>query len=949
MHPKPFEALAVSALALAACSAQPTHLASTPPARADWAFQTSDLPLDPAFRFGKLDNGMRYVIRANATPKGTGVVRMEVAAGSLDETDAERGYAHYIEHMAFNGSSHVPEGEMVRLLERSGLAFGADTNAQTSFERTTYMLDLPTNDGKLLDTALMLMRETASELSFSPEAVSRERGVVQSEMRDRNGFALRNYEDSIAFAYPGARYGTRLPIGQAEALKAATADSLKAFWQREYVPARTTLVVIGDFDPAAVENAIRIRFADWRNAPALVQPSPGPVIATLKGKTDIFIDPALSEHTSVSRNGAWLDEPDRLAQRRENLLRQIGYAIVNRRLSRRALVADPPFRAAGLGTGDVFKVGRTTSLTVDTADGKWARGLSVAAKEYRGALRFGFTPAEVGEQIAEVRTAHRNAARGAATRSNGALYGAVMALLHDGIVPDTPANSLVRLEQFIPRITPTSVLAALKRELVPLDDPLIRFQGRRQVAGGAAALRATWDKAIAQSPTQTRSAAASAFAYTEFGPAGIVVSDTREPALGIREIRFVNGVRLNLKQTALEEDRVALRLSIDGGQMLNTKADPLATRMTSVLGIGGLGKHSFDDLQSVTAGRTVAAGFGDSDEAFVANATTTPQDLELELQLLTAYLTDPGYRPEAETLFRQNINSVFASLRATPQGALNADLGGILSARDPRFTFAAVDDFRKLTLARLKADIGDRLARGAVEIGIAGDIDEDRTIALVGKTLGAIPVREAEFKPYTDQRQRAFTADRQPRVLRHSGPADQALLRVTWPTTDGIDPVSALEQQLLQRVVQIELTETLRENLGKSYSPSVGGEISRVRPGYGTFWMGASIDVKDVTAARGAIAEAVALIRDRPVTDDVLLRARAPLLDGLDNTLKNNGGWLAYVANAQSHPDRIDRYLKAKPRLAAITPARLQELARRYLAANQGLEVLVLPEGVAAQ
>ncbi len=945
MQTKSFALLAIFAATLAGCAPQPSHLTSAP--RPDWAFEKSDLPVDPAFRFGKLDNGMRYVIRANARPKATGLVRLEVEAGSLDESEAERGYAHYVEHMAFNGSAQIPEGEMVRLLERNGLAFGADTNASTSFERTVYSLDLPTNDPKLLGTALMLMRETASELTFAPDAVARERGVVLSEMRDRKGYALRNFEDLLAFTYPGARYGERLPIGAPATLDAATSDTLKAFWQREYVPAHATLVVIGDFDPATVESAIRARFGDWRPAPAPGQPSPGPVRTALKGKTDVFLDPALAERVTVSRNGQWLGETDTRAQRRENLLRQLGYAIVNRRLSRRSLVADPPFRAAALGTSDVFKAGRTTNLVVDTADGKWPRGLTVAANEYRRALRFGFTKAEVDEQIAEVRTAHRNAALGAATRSNAALYGAVSALLHNDIVPDTPQNSFARLEQFLPQITPTTVLAALKRELVPLNDPLIRFQGRRPVVGGAAALRSAWNKAIGAPVTQDAATTAAVFAYTDFGPPGQVVADMRDRALGIREVRFANGVRLNLKQTDHEQDRIALRLSVDGGQMLDTKANPLATKMTAVLGLAGLGKHSFDELETVTAGRTVSAQFSDADEAFVAGATTTPADLELELQLLAAYLTDPGYRPEAETLYRQTINNFFASLRATPQGALNADLGTILSAGDPRFSLAGVEDFRKLTLAKFKADIGDRLAHGAVELGMAGDIDEDAAIALVAKTLGAIPQRESDFQRYPEQRARDFAADRKPRVLRHSGPADQALLRVTWPTTGGDDPVAALQQQLLQRVVQIELTATLREKLGKAYSPGVGGEASRTYPGYGTFWASATIDVNDVPAARAAIAEAVAEVRDRPVGDDVLLRARAPLIEALDNTLKSNGGWLAYVANAQSKPDRIDRYLKARARLQAITAAQLQMLARHYLGTGSGLEVLVLPEGAA--
>ena len=163
----------------------------------EWPFAESDLQPDPAYRFGRLDNGMRYVIRPNGTPAAQGMVYFWVDAGSTSESEQELGYAHFIEHMSFNGSSRVPEGEMVRLLEREGLAFGPDTNASTSFETTLYMLNLPRNDAGLLDTALMLMRETASELTFSEEAVEREKRVILAERRVRDTFDYRNQIDNL--------------------------------------------------------------------------------------------------------------------------------------------------------------------------------------------------------------------------------------------------------------------------------------------------------------------------------------------------------------------------------------------------------------------------------------------------------------------------------------------------------------------------------------------------------------------------------------------------------------------------------------------------------------------------------------------------------------------------------------------------------------------------------
>jgi zinc protease len=935
----------LAALALTACAPQAHRLASTQPEPV-WPFQASDVPVDPGFRFGQLDNGMRFAIRQNATPKGTALVRMEVSAGSLDEGDTERGFAHFVEHMAFNGSTNVPEGEMIRLLERHGLAFGADTNAQTSFDRTTYMLDLPRNDAKLLDTALMLMRETASELTISQESVDRERGVILSEMRDRNSWMLRALEDQIAFLNPGSLYSRRLPIGTVETLNAASSKSLRAFWRREYVPKQTTIIVIGDFPADHVEAAIRARFASWGTAPAEEQPDAGPVLSKDRGRTDIYIDPAMSERITASRNGKWLDEPDSIAQRQQNLLRQVGYGIVNRRFQRAARQADPPFRGAGFGTGSVFKSGRTTNLVIDTVDGKWQRGLISAAEEYRRALAYGFTEAEVAEQIANIHTAAQNSAASADTRSNGTLTGAVFALLRDDFVPATPQSSLERLEAFIPKITPKRVLAALKREAIPLDDPLIRFQGRKPPKGGEQAIREAWDGAMDGKVERGAARELGAFAYTDFGPPGTVVSDTRASPLDIREVRFANGVRLNIKHTDLERDRVSVQVSIDGGSMLNTRENPTATEMAGFLAAGGLGKHSQDELQSILAGRTVASDLSSTAETFVSVVNTTPRDLELQLQVLAALVTDPGYRPEGEVRYRLNINNFFAQMRATPGSALGNSIGQILSDNDPRFTLQDPDTYRKLSFERLRKDISDRLAKGAIEIGIVGDVNEEQAIALVAKTFGAVPPREPDFGAYEEQRQRGFTADRSPRVIRHTGPADQALLRYTWPTRDDSDAEASIALELLERIVQIELTETLREKLGKAYSPSASSAPSRVWRDYGTFSITASVDVQEVPAAQAAIAETVASLRDAPVSDDILKRARQPMIEAHENALKSNRGWLTLVDRAQTEAERIARFQQVNTRLQAITSAQIQELARRYLGATHAVEVLVLPEGV---
>ena len=910
-----------------------------------WPFAASDLELDPEYRIGVLDNGMRYIVRPNGTPAAQGMVYLWVDTGSMNEEDDQLGFAHFVEHMAFNGSRNVPEGEMIRLLEREGLAFGPDTNASTTFDRTIYQLNLPRNDTDLLETALMLMRETAGNLSFDAEAVQREIGVIQSERRVRDTYSLRNIRDMLEFLYPGSRFAARWIGGEDETIDAATATRLRDYYERWYRPDNAALIVIGDYDADQVEELVAQYFADWKPAADLANASGGPIDFARSGETDIFIDPALPESVTATRIGPWIARPDTIASREERVLRQIGYGIINRRLQSISRQSDAPYRAAAINTEEVFHDARATSLVVQTGEGEWKEGLLAAQEEYRRAMEAGFTEAEVAEQVANLRSAIATAAAGADTRSNASFIASALTLLQDEQVPTTPQSGLERFESYAPSITPEAVLAALKTDIVPLEDPLLRFTGKAAPGGGEAALRQAWDDGMAVELVAREEAAAAAFAYTDFGTPGTVVEDELEPLLGIRTIRFDNGVMLNLKRTDLQDDRIMVQVNIDGGEMLDTRADPLATAMFSSLIVGGLGEHPLDELTTILAGRQVGINLDADDETFELSGATTPGDLDMQLRLIAAAISDPAYRPDGEAQYRRSVANFFARRDATPESALSTREAAILSDNDPRYSLQPEADFMSLTFAGLREDVSDRLQNGAIEVALVGDFDEAKAIELVAQTLGALPPRESAFRPYEDNRQRSFTADRSPRVLRHTGADNQAILRMTWPTRDGEDLHESMKLELLQRVVRLELTDSLREELGQTYSPFVAADQSRVWPDWGTFSLGAALDPDDVDAARTAILETLESLRREPVDEDMLLRARAPALESFDNALKTNGGWMRYVDRAQSKPEDIARFTQGREILQAITPADLRDIARRYLDPEQRVEIEVLPAG----
>ena len=234
-------------------------------AEGPWPQATSDLPADPNVRFGVLPNGMKYAVMRNATPAHATSIRFRIGSGSLEESDAEQGLAHVLEHMAFKGSTHVAAGDMIKILQRLGLGFGADTNAQTGWTQTVYEFDLPRSDQESLDTGLMLMREIASELTLDPKALDSERGVVLSEERLRDTPEYRAQRAQLDLFLHGQLAAKRFPIGLVDIIQHAPVSLVRKFYEENYRPDRATLIMVGDFDPAAMESQIKSRFSTWRN------------------------------------------------------------------------------------------------------------------------------------------------------------------------------------------------------------------------------------------------------------------------------------------------------------------------------------------------------------------------------------------------------------------------------------------------------------------------------------------------------------------------------------------------------------------------------------------------------------------------------------------------------------------------------------------------------------
>ena len=504
MIAKPFlSRVSSAAIAIAIIAGSAPALASTAPAAAPavngWGVKLTDVTPDPSIKYGMLPNGMKYAIMRNATPKGTASVRLRFEFGSIGENENERGLAHFIEHMAFNGTTHVPEGDMVKILERQGLQFGPDTNAETGFDSTTYMLDLPKADDEHIDTALFLFRETASEVKFDPAAVDRERGVILGEERARDNFQYHQLVDLLGFDAPDTPYAKRLPIGVDEVLKTASADTIRGLYHRYYRPENATLVFVGDADPAVVEAKIKKAFGDWQPTGSAGAPLPrGKVDLARPASFDTFIDPAVPTTVNYSIARSWDDPKDTLADRHDKIVEALATAMFNRRLDKVINQPGSTLLGGAMDTDEERDAALTTGITIAAKDGAWKDALNTAEQEVRRAVEHGFTASELKTEVTNMSGGLQAAAAQEDTRTNKSLVNAILSVVGRHKFVTTPKFRAADFDSVAKTVTLAEVNAKF-RELWNGSAPLVHVSAKENLAQDeiAAAFNASHAVAVA--------------------------------------------------------------------------------------------------------------------------------------------------------------------------------------------------------------------------------------------------------------------------------------------------------------------------------------------------------------------------------------------------------------------------------------------------------------------
>jgi len=919
------------------------------PAQPRFAHESSDLRPDPAVRFGTLPNGLRYAVLANPEPRQRASLRLYVDAGSLHETDAQRGLAHFLEHMAFNGSRHYAPGTLIEFFQRMGMSFGGDTNASTGFDRTLYLLELPETRPEVLAEGLRVLSDYASGLLLQDAEIERERGVIQSEKRTRDSVEFRSFVAEFEFLLGESRLPARIPIGTDEVIASAPRSEFVDFYDTWYRPERMVVVAVGDFDPAAVEQQIVAAFSPvTARAPARAEPDLGRIAAFEGVRVKHHFEPEAAATTvAIQTVTPYAFEPDTAANRLKYLPRSLAVAMLNRRLAELAKTEGAPFSFGRAAVTEGYDFFRNASIELTCPPAAWAAALGVADQELRRALDHGFQEPELREVVASYLNALEQAVRTAPTRRSAGLADELVdSIARDGVFT-APADDLALYRPALEAVTVDDCLAALREAWAAPHRYVTVFGNARPGADTASAeeaIAAAYRSSLAVAVQPPAAIADATFAYTDFGPSGAVVERRHVADLDVTLVSFANGVRLNLKKTDFEADRIRMSVRVGTGQLVEPRDRPgLAFFASNTFTAGGLGRHSSDDLRRILAGRNVGAGFSVGNDALTLGGQTTPADLLLQLQLTAAYLTDPGYRPEAERQLRKAAEQLYTRLAHTPQGPLQLEFSRLLAGGDPRFGLPLPAELAARTTEEARAWLTPQLASGAIEIALVGDLDPEAVIDAVARTLGALPSR-APKPELAEERRVALPAAPLQRDYTVPTEIPKGLVVLYWPTTDARDVRVTRRLALLGEVFADRLRLKVREELGGAYSPGAGNLSSDTYHGYGYMNANVTVDPERAAEIAGVVTEIAADLAAHGVTDDELDRARQPVLTSIRETARTNGYWLGSVlAAAQEFPERLDWSRTRTSDFEAITKAEVDALARAYLGTDRVSRAIVLP------
>ncbi|HEX5476214.1 MAG TPA: insulinase family protein [Vicinamibacterales bacterium] len=903
------------------------------------------IPFDAAVTKGTLPNGLTYFIRKNGRPANRVLLRLAVKAGSLDEADDQQGLAHMLEHMAFNGSAHFPPGALVSYFESVGMKLGPHVNAYTSFTETVFMLDLPTGDPGVVNKGLLALSDFAGGLTLDPKEIDKERGVVIEEWRGGLGAASRIRDKQIPVLYHDSRYAERLPIGKPEILRTFQPERLRAFYDTYYRPDRIGVIVVGDIDPQTIQSAIETTFGPLKaRAP---EPAPRNATVPLDHETLVSVatDPEVTQSSVAIVRKRPREGEAHVADYRRDLVERFFDQMLNERFDEIGRRPDAKFLDAGASGGDLSKDVATFSLGAAVQDGHIPDGLTAIVVEAHRAREYGFTPPELDRTKRTIRAFYDRAYSERDKTESASYASEYLQYFLEGEPSPGIAYEYALVQQLLPGITDAEV-SAMGKDLLAGDTRVILA-----VSPQKPGIAVPTDVAVRTTLTSAEKVPVTA--WTEAAETRPLMPKVPEPApvtsrreiadLGVTVVQFGNGVEAWLKPTAFKNDQVLFSLSGFGGASLAPPADyPDASLASFYVGLSGAGGLSAVDLQKLLAGKLASSSPFISLSTQGISGSSSPADLETALQLLYQQFTAPGDDPQAFALLQRQLSAVVVNRQQNPQAVFGEKLNAVNTSNNYTTEPLTVARVEALDRTKMAAFYRDRFSNAAdFRFFMVGAFKVDDAVALLARYVGTLPStgkRTSAFK----QVGMAFPLDvKTAQVDMGREPRSQTV--ISFFADPPMDPVAQERVGAATDVLETALRDILREELGQTYTVSVGLQQPLPQRGEGHVAISFGSAPENVGSMTKRVMDEVKALRTNGPSEDLVNRAKEAALRGYETALEQNGYWLGRLQNVVLFDQDPGLILTRKARIDAITPAIVKQTFQTYFPLDRYTVVTLMP------
>ncbi len=906
------------------------------------------LPVSPRVKVGKLPNGLTYYLRQNAKPANKVELRLVVKAGSILEDDDQQGMAHFVEHMAFNGTANFKKHELVSYLESIGVRFGADLNAYTSFDETVYILPIPSTKPANVTQGFRVLRDWAEGVTMNGRDIDQERPVVLEELRLGKGARDRMDKVLLPKIFNGSRYAQRLPIGQEAIIKHGTHAALRRFYKDWYRPDLMAVVVVGDIDTAQAERLVKLHFAGLRN-PAKPRPRFEAEISP-RGATEAVVI------TDKEANGNSLlirypvrptKESATIGGYRDDLVQSLFTAMLGERLQELTQLANPPFMSASSAIGRLTARYEAYSASAALGKGGAAPAIEALVQENARASKFGFSVAELDRVKKNALHRFERAYKERETTDSANLVGEfIRNFLHQESIPGLE-NEVAYARELIPGIT-LEEINRYARETIPLDaSKLVVYMGAAN--GGAPTptseqLLASFSAAekVALKPRDDVKFANSLMAKPP--TAGGIVGETEDKRLGLTTLTLSNGVKVILKPTDFRNDQVMISANRFGGESLFGEADILNARYAStIVAAMGVGEHSPLALSGILAGQSATAGAALNNYTDSVRGVSGGGDIETMLQLLhlkfTAVRRDPVL---FESMMGKQIESARNAL-VQPDAVFEDTLAATLYNNHPRVPrVPRPEDFAKIDLDRAVAIYRERFSSARdMTFVMVGSFDIAKVRPLIATYLASLPTPpiQAGFRDMGIEPVRGVVK-KEVRV----GTEAKSAVSINFTGEAEYSEQEQMRLSAMLEVMNIRIVEVLRERMALIYGGGMSGAIGKVpKPHYriAVNLPTAPDKVDKVIAA--TFAEIERMKTQGPGTAD-LNKVKENWLQNHRKSLRENGYWIGRLQASLLYGTDPATVLAYEAQVKAITPEDLKQAARRYFNMQNYVQLVLYPE-----